>query len=402
MAGSELTFTWSGVDKTGRSTKGEVNAPSIAIAKAQLRRQGIKTKRIKKKSTRLFFAGKAIDSRDITVFTRQLATMTRAGVPMVQAIDIVMDGTDKPLMKDLVRQIRNDVSGGAPVATSLGKHRRYFDELYCSLISAGENSGTLEVMLDRIAIYKEKSEALRATIRKALAYPIATILVAIVVTGILLINVVPQFASTFESFGSELPAFTQFVVGLSDLARDWWILIGSAITIFVLSFNRLRAGNRKFADAVDEALLRAPVFGSIVHDAVIARYSRTLSTTFAAGVPLVEALDATATASGNAVYERAIKQIRNDVTSGMSLLQATRATGIFPMFLLQMTSIGEESGTLDEMLGKVADQYEMQVDNAVDSISSLIEPMIMSILGIIIGGLMVAMYLPIFMLGSVM
>ena len=402
MAGSELTFTWSGVDKTGRSTKGEVNAPSIAIAKAQLRRQGIKTKRIKKKSTRLFFAGKAIDSRDITVFTRQLATMTRAGVPMVQAIDIVMDGTDKPLMKDLVRQIRNDVSGGAPVATSLGKHRRYFDELYCSLISAGENSGTLEVMLDRIAIYKEKSEALRATIRKALAYPIATILVAIVVTGILLINVVPQFASTFESFGSELPAFTQFVVGLSDLARDWWILIGSAITIFVLSFNRLRAGNRKFADAVDAALLRAPVFGSIVHDAVIARYSRTLSTTFAAGVPLVEALDATATASGNAVYERAIKQIRNDVTSGMSLLQATRATGIFPMFLLQMTSIGEESGTLDEMLGKVADQYEMQVDNAVDSISSLIEPMIMSILGIIIGGLMVAMYLPIFMLGSVM
>ena len=250
MAGSELTFTWSGVDKTGRSTKGEVNAPSIAIAKAQLRRQGIKTKRIKKKSTRLFFAGKAIDSRDITVFTRPLATMTRAGVPMVQAIDIVMDGTDKPLMKDLVRQIRNDVSGGAPVATSLGKHRRYFDELYCSLISAGENSETLEVMLDRIAIYKEKSEALRATIRKALAYPIATILVAIVVTGILLINVVPQFASTFESFGSELPAFTQFVVGLSDLARDWWILIGSAITIFVLSFNRLRAGNRKFADAV--------------------------------------------------------------------------------------------------------------------------------------------------------
>ena len=402
MAGSELTFIWSGIDKTGRSTQGEVNAPSIAIAKAQLRRQGIRAKRIKKKSAPLFSMGTAIGTRDIAVFTRQLATMTRAGVPMVQAIDIVMDGTDKPLMKDLVRQIRNDVSGGSPVATSLGKHRKHFDELYCSLVAAGENSGTLEVMLDRIAIYKEKSEALKATIKKALTYPVATILVAIVVTGILLINVVPQFASTFESFGSELPAFTQFVVGLSDLARDWWVLIGSAITIFVLSFNRLRAGNRKFDDAVDAALLRAPVFGSIVHDAVIARYSRTLSTTFAAGVPLVEALDATATASGNAVYERAIKQIRNDVTSGMSLLQATRATGIFPMFLLQMTSIGEESGTLDEMLGKVADQYEMQVDNAVDSISSLIEPMIMSILGIIIGGLMVAMYLPIFMLGSVM
>ena len=402
MAGSELTFIWSGVDKTGRSTQGEVNAPSVAIAKAQLRRQGIRAKRIKKKTAPLFSMSTAIGTRDIAVFTRQLATMTRAGVPMVQAIDIVMDGTDKPLMKDLVRQIRNDVSGGAPVANSLGKHRKHFDELYCSLVAAGENSGTLEVMLDRIAIYKEKSEALKATIKKALTYPVATILVAIVVTGILLINVVPQFASTFESFGSELPSFTQFVVGLSDLARDWWVLIGSAITICVLSFNRFRAGNRKFADAVDAALLRAPVFGSIVHDAVIARYSRTLSTTFAAGVPLVEALDATATASGNAVYERAIKQIRNDVTSGMSLLQATRSTGIFPMLLLQMTSIGEESGTLDEMLGKVADQYEMQVDNAVDSISSLIEPMIMSILGIIIGGLMVAMYLPIFMLGSVM
>jgi type IV pilus assembly protein PilC len=346
--------------------------------------------------------GKAIDTRDIAVFTRQLATMTRAGVPMVQSIDIVMDGSEKPQMKDLIRQIRNDVSGGAPVATSLGKHRKHFDDLYCSLVAAGENSGTLEVMLDRIAIYKEKSEALKATIKKALTYPIATILVAIVVTGILLINVVPQFASTFASFGSELPAFTQFVVGVSNLLQEWWMPIGGTFALLVISFNRLRLGNRKFANVIDAALLKAPIFGKIVHDAAIARYSRTLSTTFAAGVPLVEALDATAAASGNAVYERAIKQIRNDVTSGLSLLQATRAAGIFPMFLLQMTSIGEESGTLDEMLGKVADQYEMQVDNAVESISSLIEPMIMSILGILIGGLMIAMYLPIFMLGSVM
>jgi type IV pilus assembly protein PilC len=402
MARSELTFIWSGVDRTGRSSKGEVNAPSMAIAKAQLRRQGVKPKRLRKKTEPLFSTGKTINSKDIAVFTRQLATMTRAGVPMVQAIDIVMDSSEKPQMKDLIRQIRNDVSGGAPVATSLGKHRKHFDDLYCSLIAAGENSGTLEVMLDRIAIYKEKSEALKATIKKALTYPIATILVAIVVTGILLINVVPQFASTFESFGSELPAFTQFVVGISNLLQDWWMSIGGAFALFIISFNRLRLGNRKFASAIDAALLKAPIFGKIVHDAAIARYSRTLSTTFAAGVPLVEALDATAAASGNAVYERAIKQIRNDVTSGLSLLQATRATGIFPMFLLQMTSIGEESGTLDEMLGKVADQYEMQVDNAVESISSLIEPMIMSVLGIIIGGLMIAMYLPIFMLGSVM
>jgi type IV pilus assembly protein PilC len=402
MARSEITFIWSGVDRTGRSSKGEINAPSVAIAKAQLRRQGINAKRLRKKTEPLLSMGKAIDTRDIAVFTRQLATMTRAGVPMVQSIDIVMDGSEKPQMKDLIRQIRNDVSGGAPVATSLGKHRKHFDDLYCSLVAAGENSGTLEVMLDRIAIYKEKSEALKATIKKALTYPIATILVAIVVTGILLINVVPQFASTFASFGSELPAFTQFVVGVSNLLQEWWMPIGGTFALLVISFNRLRLGNRKFANVIDAALLKAPIFGKIVHDAAIARYSRTLSTTFAAGVPLVEALDATAAASGNAVYERAIKQIRNDVTSGLSLLQATRAAGIFPMFLLQMTSIGEESGTLDEMLGKVADQYEMQVDNAVESISSLIEPMIMSILGILIGGLMIAMYLPIFMLGSVM
>lgn len=402
MAGSEITFAWSGADRTGRSAQGEIKAPSVAIAKAQLRRQGIKAKRVRKKSAPLFSFGKSIEPKDVAIFTRQLATMTRAGVPMVQSMDIVMDSTEKPLMKDLVRQIRNDVSGGTPVAASLKRYPKYFDELYCSLISAGETSGTLEVMLDRIAIYKEKSEALKATIKKALTYPVATVLVAIVVTGILLINVVPQFASTFESFGSELPAFTQLVVSLSEFAQQWWMLIGGGIAVFVLGFGRLRASNTKFADAVDAALLKAPVFGSIIHDAVIARYARTLSTTFAAGVPLVEALDATATAAGNAVYIRAIKLIRNDVTSGMSLLQATRASGLFPMFLLQMTSIGEESGTLDEMLGKVADQYEMQVDNAVESISSLIEPMIMSILGVLIGGLMIAMYLPIFMLGSVM
>ena len=402
MAGSEITFAWSGADRTGRSAQGEIKAPSVAIAKAQLRRQGIKAKRVRKKSAPLFSFGKSIEPKDVAIFTRQLATMTRAGVPMVQSMDIVMDSTEKPLMKDLVRQIRSDVSGGTPVAASLKRYPKYFDELYCSLISAGETSGTLEVMLDRIAIYKEKSEALKATIKKALTYPVATVLVAIVVTGILLINVVPQFASTFESFGSELPAFTQLVVSLSEFAQQWWMLIGGGIAVFVLSFGRLRASNTKFADAVDAALLKAPVFGSIIHDAVIARYARTLSTTFAAGVPLVEALDATATAAGNAVYIRAIKLIRNDVTSGMSLLQATRASGLFPMFLLQMTSIGEESGTLDEMLGKVADQYEMQVDNAVESISSLIEPMIMSILGVLIGGLMIAMYLPIFMLGSVM
>lgn len=402
MAGSENTFMWSGTDRTGRVTQGEIKSPTTAIARAQLRRQGINAKRIKKKTKPLFSLEKKIVASDVAVFTRQLATMTRAGVPMVQAIDIVMDGTDKPLMKDLIRQIRNDVSGGAPVATSLGRHSKYFDDLYCSLVAAGENSGTLEVMLDRIANYKEKSEALKATIKKALTYPIATIFVAIIVTGILLMFVVPQFASTFANFGSDLPAFTQFVVTLSELVQATWLGIVISLLIFIMGFSRLRAGNRKFANFVDRSLLRAPIFGGIVRDAIVARYARTLSTTFAAGVPLVEALDATAKAAGNAVFERSIKQVRNDVTSGLSLLQATRAAGVFPMFVLQMTSIGEESGTLDEMLGKVADQYEMQVDNAVDSISSLIEPLIMSILGVLIGGLMIAMYLPIFMLGSVM
>ena len=401
MSGSEFTFVWSGFDKTGRSAAGEINAPSIAIAKAQLRRQGINAKKVKKKTPPLFSFGNSVSSKDITIFTRQLATMTKAGVPMVQALDIVMDGTEKPTTKDLIRQIRNDVSGGAPVATALRKHSLFFDDLFCSLVAAGEDSGTLEIMLDRIAVYKEKSEALKATIKKALTYPVATIAVAIVVSGILLINVVPQFATTFESFGSELPAFTQFVVSLSETMQEWWIIIAAALAGAVVTFNRMRRTVPKFSDGVDAMLLKMPIFGTIVRDAIIARYARTLATTFAAGVPLVEALNATAKASGNAVYELAIKHIRNDVTSGMSLLQATRASGIFPMFLLQMTSIGEESGTLDEMLGKVADQYEAQVDNAVDSISALIEPLIMSTLGVLIGGLMIAMYLPIFMLGSV-
>ena len=313
MAGSENTFMWSGTDRTGRVTQGEIKSPTTAIARAQLRRQGINAKRIKKKTKPLFSLEKKIVASDVAVFTRQLATMTRAGVPMVQAIDIVMDGTDKPLMKDLIRQIRNDVSGGAPVAISLGRYSKYFDDLYCSLVAAGENSGTLEVMLDRIANYKEKSEALKATIKKALTYPIATIFVAIIVTGILLMFVVPQFASTFANFGSDLPAFTQFVVTLSELVQATWLGIVISLLIFIMGFSRLRAGNRKFANFVDRSLLRAPIFGGIVRDAIVARYARTLSTTFAAGVPLVEALDATAKAAGNAVFERSIKQVRNEL-----------------------------------------------------------------------------------------
>lgn len=401
MAKTEITFVWSGADRMGRPAGGEVSATSINLAKAQLRRSGVIPKKIKKKTKPLFTLGERIKPGDIAVYTRQLATMSKAGVPMVQAMDIVSDGTDKAPMKLLANQIRNDVSGGIPIAEALAKHPLYFDELYCSLIAAGETSGTLDTMLDRIATYREKAEALKATIKKALTYPIATIVVAIVVTGILLINVVPQFASTFESFGSELPAFTQFVVDLSELVQQWWLIILGGMVALVFAFNRLQKTNKDFSNRVDALLLKAPIFGEIVKNGVVARYARTLSTTSAAGVPLVEALEATSKAAGNAVYKQAIDDIRADVTSGSSLLQATRASGLFPMFVIQMTSIGEESGTLDEMLGKVADQYEMQVDNAVESISSLIEPMIMSVLGVVVGGLMIAMYLPIFMLGSV-
>lgn len=401
MAGQETTFVWSGVDRAGRSASGEISSTSINLAKAQLRRSGVVPKKIKKKAKPLFTISEGIKPQDIAVFTRQLATMSHAGVPMIQAMDIVIEGTAKPKVKALIRDIRNDVAGGTPLAAALQKHPLYFDDLYCSLIAAGETSGTLEVMLDRIATYREKGEALKATIKKALTYPVATLSVAIVVMSILLVFVVPQFASTFANFGSELPAFTQFVVDLSEIVQKWWFIIAAALVAAVLIFKRLRATNKKFSDQVDALLLKAPVFGEIIKNAVVARYSRTLSTTFAAGVPLVEALEATSKAAGNAVYRRAIDDIRIDVTSGLSLVQATGSSGLFPMFVIQMTSIGEESGTLDDMLSRVADQYETEVDNAVDSMSSLIEPFIMSVLGVMIGGLMIAMYLPIFMLGSV-
>lgn len=406
MATSATTsslFTWSGTDKTGRPSKGEIHASSSAMARAQLRRQGIKPTSVKKKPKPLFGSGKgkAIKAADIAVFTRQLATMIKAGVPLVQSFEIVSDGMEKPRMRDLVTEIKNDVAAGGGLAPSLAKHPRHFDDLYCSLISSGEESGTLETMLDRVALYKEKTEQLKAKIRKAMTYPSAVIVVAVVVTGILLVRVVPQFAETFRSFGSDLPAFTLFVLSISEFVQSWWIIILFGIIAMVFAFREARLRSVKFAEWIDKTLLVLPIFGVIVHDSVIARFSRTLATTFAAGVPLVDALDSTASASGNAVYTKAIRQIRDDVTTGSTLYQSIKSTGLFPNMLLQMVSIGEESGSLDEMLDKVASHYEEAVDNAVDSLSSLMEPLIMSILGILVGGLMVAMYLPIFMLGSV-
>jgi type IV pilus assembly protein PilC len=396
------TFTWSGLDKAGRSTKGEIQATTTSMAKAQLRRQGIKPKTVRKKTKPLFGgAGKAIKPADISIFTRQLATMMKAGVPLVQSFDIVGEGLEKPKMRNLVSQIKNDVASGNGLAETLAKHPRLFDDLYCSLIASGETSGTLEVMLDRVATYKEKSEQLKAKIKKAMTYPTAVVVVALIVTGILLVKVVPQFAETFRSFGSDLPAFTLFVLGISNFAQDWWFAILLAITGLVFLFKEAKIRSVTFAEALDRVALRAPVLGDIVYNSVIARFSRTLATTFAAGVPLVEALDSTAGAAGNSVYAKAIVQIRDDVTTGTTLYNSIKSTGIFPNMLLQMVSIGEESGALDEMLDKVATHYEEAVDNAVDSMSSLMEPIIMSILGVLVGGLMIAMYLPIFMLGSV-
>lgn len=403
MAAENTVFFWSGTDRNGRKSKGEVLATSAAIARVQLRKQGVVAKSVKKKSKPLFtFGAKKIKPADIAIFTRQLATMMKAGVPLVQAFDIVAEGTDHEKMRELIMAVRTDVSSGTGLAGALEKHPAHFDELFCSLVASGENSGTLEVMLDRVATYKEKTEALKAKIKKALTYPIAVIVVAIVVTGILLVKVVPQFAETFQSFGSDLPGFTLFVLRISEWVQSWWFIMLLGFFAAGYVFSQAKRRSKRFADGIDAVALKLPIIGSVVHDAVIARFSRTLSTTFAAGVPLVDALESTAGAAGNAIYAQGIRRIRDDVTSGTALAISIRTTGLFPTMLLQMTAIGEESGSLDDMLGKVADHYEAAVDNAVDSLSSLMEPMIMSVLGVLVGGLMIAMYLPIFMLGSVM
>ena len=395
-------FTWNGTDKSGRPGTGEIMAVSQAMARAQLRQQGIKPSKVRKKPKPLFGGkGKAIKPSDIAIFTRQLATMLKAGVPLVQSFDIVEDGVEKPQMKALIVSIKNDVASGSGLAPSLAKHPRYFDDLFCSLVGSGEDSGTLEIMLDRVATYKEKSEQLKAKIKKAMTYPTAVVCIALIVCAILLIKVVPVFANTFANFGSELPAFTQFVMDISDFVIAWWFVMFGCIVGTIFAFREMKLRSVPFSDFLDRTALKTPVVGGIIHDAVIARFSRTLATTFAAGVPLVEALNSTAGAAGNSVYAKAIRRIRDDVTTGNTLYTSIKSTGLFPNMLLQMVSIGEESGALDDMLDKVATHYEEAVDNAVDSLSSLMEPLIMSVLGVLVGGLMIAMYLPIFMLGSV-
>jgi len=402
-AAKSSTFVWQGTDKRGQKTDGEMNGANLALVKAQLRKQGINPTKVRKKQTSLFSSQKKkrITPADITLFTRQMSTMMKAGVPLVQSFDIVSDGLDNLTLKELIGTIKTDVASGTNFANALRKHPRQFDELTCNLIESGEQSGALETMLDRIATYKEKSESLKKKIKKAMTYPIAVIVVAIVVTGILLVKVVPTFEELFHGFGAELPAFTQFVLNISEILQAWWWIVLLALIAFIFAFREAKLRSQKVADAVDRFVLKIPVIGEILIKSIYARFARTLSTTFSAGVPLVEALTSTAGATGNVIYRTAVERVREDVSTGQQLNFSMRNTRVFPNMLLQMTAIGEESGALDEMLDKAAEFYEEEVDNAVDNLTALMEPMIMAVLGVLIGGLIIAMYLPIFKMGSV-
>lgn len=396
------TFTYEGTDRKGARIKGEMLSTNPAMARAELRKQGINVRRVRKKSELSFGGKKAIKPADIAIFTRQLATMMKAGVPLVQSFEIVAEGLDNPSMKEVVLRIKSDIEGGTNFANALRNHPKYFDDLYCSLVEAGEQSGALETMLDRVALYKEKSEALKAKIKKAMKYPTTVMVVAGIVTGILLVKVVPTFQTLFEGFGAELPAMTQFVINLSESMQKNGLMILIGIAAFIFGITTLKRRSKAFSDGLDRLYLKLPVVGDIIYKATVARYSRTLSTTFSAGVPLIDALEACAGATGNAVYREAVYRIRDDVSTGQQLQFAMRSTGVFPSMALQMTAIGEESGALDDMLAKVAQHFEDEVDNAVDGLTSMMEPLIMSFLGIVVGGLIVAMYLPIFQLGNMM
>lgn len=394
-------FKWEGTDRKGAKITGEINGTNPALVKAQLRKQGINPTKVRKKSVSLFSAGKKIKPLDIAFFTRQMATMMKAGVPLLQSFDIIAEGVPNPNMKKLVDEIKQDVAAGNSFATSLKKRPQYFDDLYCNLVDAGEQSGALESLLDRVATYKEKTEALKSKIKKAMNYPIAVIAVAIIVSAILLIKVVPQFQTVFANFGAELPAFTRFVISISEVLQEWWIIVTIGLIAAGFGIKQLHLKSEGFRNWVDRAMLKAPIVGDIMFKAVVARYSRTLATTFSAGVPLVEALDSVAGATGNVVFRNAVGKIKQDVSTGMQLNFSMKTTNVFPSMAIQMTAIGEESGALDVMLDKVATYYEAEVDNAVDGLTALMEPLIMAVLGVLVGGLIVAMYLPIFQLGAV-
>jgi type IV pilus assembly protein PilC len=396
------TFVWEGTDKRGIKMKGEQPAKTANIVRAELRRQGITPQVVKVKGKPLFGgAGKTITPGDIAVFSRQIATMIKSGVPIVQALEIIGGGQKNPKMRNLVNAIRADIEGGTSFHEALGKHPVQFDELFRNLVKSGEAAGVLETVLDTIATYKENIEGLKKKIKKALFYPAMVVAVALIVSAILLIFVVPTFEDVFKQFGADLPAPTQFVVNLSRFAVSWWWLIALVIAGAIIALIAAKKRSVAFSQLIDRTMLKLPVLGQILHYSAIARFARTLGVTFKAGVPLVEALESVAGATGSIVYEKAVLRIRDDVSVGYQLNLAMKQVNLFPHMVIQMTAIGEEAGALDTMLFKVAEFYETEVNNAVDAISSLIEPFIMIFLGVVVGGMVIAMYLPIFKLGAV-
>ena len=401
-AASVSLFIWEGMNKQGNRAKGEISGSTLALAKADLRRQGITPLKIKKKPKPLFGAKKGkITASDISVFSRQLATMMSAGVPLVQSFEIVGKGHENPAMQDLIMDVKATVESGSTLAEALSKHPLHFDGLYCSLVHAGEQAGILENLLDKIASYKEKTEAIKGKIKKALFYPAAIIVVSFIITAILLIFVIPQFESMFKNFGGELPALTKFVVELSKVFQEYWWAIFGGLGAAGYGVMYIKKRSKKFNEMMDRMVLKLPIIGEIITKATIARFARTLATMFAAGMPLVEAMETVAYAAGNIVYTKAILGMKDGVATGTMINVCMKETGLFPNMVVQMLAIGEETGSVDGMLSKVADFYEEEVDNMVDGLSSLLEPIIMAVLGVLIGGLVIAMYLPIFKMGSV-
>jgi type IV pilus assembly protein PilC len=397
---TQAPFTWEGTDRTGKKVKGKVVSTSEAAVRSELRRQGVVPTRVRKQSVLFRKRGK-VTAGDIALFSRQLATMMTAGIPLVQSFDIVGAGHENPAMQKLILAIKGDVEGGTSLHEALAKHPLHFDDLFVSLVAAGEQAGALETLLDKIATYKEKTEAIKKKIKKALFYPCAVVVVAIVVTAILMIYVIPEFESLFQGFGADLPAFTRMVIDISKFVQSWGWLLLVGLVGGIWAIIEAKKRNRGVQHFFDRAMLKLPILGAILNKSAIARYARTLSTTFAAGVPLVEALASVAGACGNIVYESAVLKMRDEVATGQRLQRAMENTDLFPNMVNQMIAVGEESGSLDAMSSKVADFYEEEVDNAVDSMSSLLEPLIMAILGVLVGGLVIAMYLPIFKMGAV-
>ncbi len=395
------TFIWEGKDSKGQKVKGESTGANVALVKASLRRQGITPNKVKKKSKPLFGGGKSVKAADIAIFSRQLATMMTSGVPLVQAFEIIGRGHENPRMQSMLISIKNDIEGGSNLSDALAKHPLQFDDLYCNLVRAGEHAGILDSILDKVATYKEKTEAIKGKIKKALFYPTAVIVVAFIITAVLMIFVIPEFEKLFAGFGADLPAITKFVINLSKTFQEWWWAIFGSIGLAIYGLIQAKKRSKKFQVFLDKFLLKVPIIGPILNKAAIARYARTLSTMFAAGVPLVEAMESVAGAVGNVVYGEAVLRMRDEVATGTQLNVSMKSSGLFPNMVVQMTAIGEEAGSMDTMLSKVADFYEQEVDNAVDGLSSLLEPLIMAILGILIGGLVIAMYMPIFQMGKI-